>query len=343
MNATTHVVTTLAGNGSIGFKGDGIAATSASLNSPNGVAVDGQGNVYIADTDNQRIREVNATTHVITTVAGNGNAGFNGDGIAATSASLYYPFGVAVDGQGNVYIADQLNQRIREVNATTHVITTVAGNGNTGFNGDGIAATSASLYYPSGVALDVQGNLYIADLFNQAIRELYGRSTQVLTAANGFTFEIQTSGAGSGQLLNGPVSPFDGANRLQVEGNDFAPTDDASLTDDGCTVSSGTDDLSGLTVQRRVFVPSVGSQDFARTVDSFGNSSDAAITATIHVVGNLGSDAATRIFTTSSGDAILTPDDLWFGTDGGPGTTALVHVFRGPAGLKPTACRCDRR
>ncbi len=144
--SSSAFIATLAGRP---FQGDGGPATDAGLSYPQGVAIDGQGNVYIADTSNQRIREVNATTHMITTVAGNGNTGFNGDGIAATSASLNYPNAVAVDGQGNVYIADTNNQRIREVNATTHMITTAAGNGNTGFKGDGIAGTVyASLNYP---------------------------------------------------------------------------------------------------------------------------------------------------------------------------------------------------
>ncbi len=174
VNATTHVIATVAGNGNNGFNGDGIAATSASLYYPAGVAVDALGNVYIADRYNQRIREVNAGT-------GNGGGGFNGDGIAATSANLYSPFGVAVDGQGNVYIADLDNLRIREVNATTHVITTVAGSG--AFNGDSIAGTSANLNSPNGVAVDGQGNLYIADTNNQRIREVNVTTHEITTVA----------------------------------------------------------------------------------------------------------------------------------------------------------------
>src|SRR5207302_590405 len=137
-----------------GFSGDGGAATSVRLSFPTGVALDGSGNLFIADAQNHRIRRVDAATDVITTVAGNGTQGFSGDGGAATSASLYFPSGVALDGSGNLFIADSHNHRIRRVDAATGIITTVAGNVTQGFSGDGVAATSASLYYPSGVAVD---------------------------------------------------------------------------------------------------------------------------------------------------------------------------------------------
>lgn len=146
-------IATIAGTGSIGFNGDGIPATSAKLNGSN-VAVDAAGNMYIADSFNHRIRRVDAATGLIATVAGNGSWGFNGDGIAATSAWLNTPSGAAVDVTGNVYIADPGNQRIRRVDIGTGLISTVAGTGVSGYNGDGISATSARLYNPSGVAAD---------------------------------------------------------------------------------------------------------------------------------------------------------------------------------------------
>jgi len=138
-------ITTVAGNGSAGFSGDGGPATSASLFWPTGVAVDSAGNLYIADSWNNRIRKVAGGT--ITTVAGNGNGWFSGDGGPATSASLGYPNDVAVDSSGDLYIADYWNNRIRKVSRGT--ITTVAGNGNQGFSGDGGSATSAWLYDPT--------------------------------------------------------------------------------------------------------------------------------------------------------------------------------------------------
>jgi streptogramin lyase len=152
VDAVTGVITTVAGNGTFGFSGDGGPATAASLSNPVGVAVDAAGNVLIADPNNFRIRRVDAVTGVITTVAGSGTFGFSGDGGPATAANLSGPFGVAVDAAGNVLIADRSNQRIRRVDAVTGVITTAAGNGASGFSGDGGPATAASLSCPLAVA-----------------------------------------------------------------------------------------------------------------------------------------------------------------------------------------------
>jgi len=121
-----------------------------------GVAVDSAGNIYIADTSNHRIRKVD-TSGNISTVAGNGTGGYSGDGILATSAELYDPMGVAVDSAGNIYIADSGNNRVRKVDASTGYISTVAGNGTGGYSVDGILATSAELYNPTGVAVDSVG------------------------------------------------------------------------------------------------------------------------------------------------------------------------------------------
>jgi len=183
-------ITTVAGTGTAGYNGDNIPATSAKLYSPFGVAVDSAGNLYIADTDNNRIREVSAATGVITTVAGNGIDGFSGDNGPATSAKLASPQGVAVDSVGNLYIADTNNSRIREVSAASGVITTVAGGGSgcpmqTDSIGDGCPATSASLFYANGVALDSNGNFYIADGDNRRIREVSAASGIITTVAGG--------------------------------------------------------------------------------------------------------------------------------------------------------------
>src|SRR6266850_2093795 len=183
VTAATGILTTVAGNGSPTFAGDGGAATGASLSGPAGVALDASGNLYIADYFNARIRKVAAATGIITTVAGNGTATFAGDGGAATSASLSYPYGVALDASGNLYIPDSGNQRIRKITATTGIITTVAGNGINTFAGDGGAATSASLSSPTGVALDASGNLYIADYGNQRIRKVAAASGVITTVA----------------------------------------------------------------------------------------------------------------------------------------------------------------
>jgi len=167
---TPGIISTVAGNGSGNYNGDNIAATSAEVNAPEGVAIDAAGNLYIADYGNDRIRKVSITTGYITTVAGNGTTIYSGDGISATSASLSGPTRVALDGAGNLYIADARHQRIREVFAVTGTITTVAGTGTAGFNSDGISAISAMLNSPNDIAVDGAGNLYIADAGNQRIR-----------------------------------------------------------------------------------------------------------------------------------------------------------------------------
>jgi sugar lactone lactonase YvrE len=183
VTAATGVITTVAGTGAQGYNGDNIAATSAQLSSPYAVTVDGAGNVYIADASNGRIRKVTAATGIISTVAGSGAWGYNGENIPATSAQFASPLGVAVDGSGNFYIADSSNNRIRKVTAATGVITTVAGTGAQGYNGDNIAATSAQLNRPYRLQVDGSGNLYIADLYNYRIRKLTAATGMITTVA----------------------------------------------------------------------------------------------------------------------------------------------------------------
>ena len=156
VTVSTGIITTIAGT-RIG------AAKSAYLNFPVSVALDGMGNVYIADTFNQRIKKVNVSTGSITTIAGTGTRGYFGDNGAATSAQLKYPQGVAIDGSGNVYIGDSENNRIRKVTVSTGIITTIAGTGTAGYNGDNRAATSANISYPNGLTLDKMGNVYIVN------------------------------------------------------------------------------------------------------------------------------------------------------------------------------------
>jgi DNA-binding beta-propeller fold protein YncE len=203
VTAATGLISTVAGNGTGGYTASQdtgtTAATAASLFYPNGVVVDGAGNLYIADESNQRIRKVTAATGFISTVAGNGTTCATptaspacGDGAAATAASLYNPTSVAVDGAGNLYIADDSDQRIRKVTAATGFISTVAGNGTQGYNASQdtgtTAATAASLQYPVGVTVDGAGNLYIVDYNNQRIRKV--------TAATGFISTVAGNGTG---------------------------------------------------------------------------------------------------------------------------------------------------
>jgi sugar lactone lactonase YvrE len=165
---TSGTISTVAGNGTSGSYGDGGLATAAALNYPNGVALDKFGNLYIADHGNSRIRMVN-TSGIISTIAGNGNAGYSGDGGPAIRAQLQGPRGVAVDATGNIYIADTDNSHVRKVN-TLGIISTLAGDSIPGYNGDGILATKAKVNWPYAICLDKAGNLYFADAGNNRIR-----------------------------------------------------------------------------------------------------------------------------------------------------------------------------
>ena len=181
VDAATGVISTFAGTGATGFGGDGGPAAEAVFDSPQSVAVDGAGNVYVADHDNNRIRRIDAATGIVETFAGSDTdstvGDFGGDGGPASEAFLRWPEGVAVDGNGNVYIADTHNHRVRRVDAATGIISTVAGSGETGsgggaFDGDGGPAVDARLNYPSSVALDAVGDLFIGDSANHRVRRV---------------------------------------------------------------------------------------------------------------------------------------------------------------------------
>ena len=181
---STGVISTVAGTGTRGYSGDNGLATIATLKFPVRVAVDAEGNIYIADSSNNCIRMVTKSTGVITTVAGTGTRGYSGDNGLATIADITYPGGIAVDASGNVYIADSYNNRIRMVTKSTGVITTVAGNGAESYSGDNGLATSAALRVPKGIAVDAEGNIYIADSSNNRIR-MVSKSTGVITTVAG--------------------------------------------------------------------------------------------------------------------------------------------------------------
>jgi hypothetical protein len=197
------IISTVAGNGSGGFSGDQGPATSAELLGPSGVTVDASGDLYIADSVNNRIRVV--SNGVIKTIAGNGNYGFSGDGGPAVSAELATPYGVALDTGGKLYIADYLNNRIRIVSASG-VITTYAGNGTEGYSGDNGPATSAELFYPSSVALDKSGNLYISDIYNQRIRMVTSQGIIHTVAGDGTAGFGGDGGSATLAELNHPAA-----------------------------------------------------------------------------------------------------------------------------------------
>jgi hypothetical protein len=178
-------ITTVAGNGAWIYRQDNVPAINAPIFLPMGVAIDGAGNLFLSDSSNNRIRRVDAGTGLISTVVGNGNPGFAGDNGPAASAMVSNPSALLLDGAGNIYFADSGNHVVRMVNATTGIITSVAGVGtHEGYFGDLGAGTAAQLNQPYGLALDSAQNLYIADTGNNVLRKL-ALTTGVITTAAG--------------------------------------------------------------------------------------------------------------------------------------------------------------
>jgi Divergent InlB B-repeat domain/NHL repeat len=261
-------MTVYAGTGILGFSNDGKAATTAQLDYPTGLALDSSGNLYIADSSNNRIRKVTASTGIITTVAGSGSeyngagffGGYSGDGGAATDALLNGPSDVAVDNSGNLYIADVGNEVIRLVNGGTGTITTYAGNGNGGYSGDNGPATSAMLLTPIGVTVDSSANLFIADKNNCIVRRV-DATTKIITTYVG-TPDVcgysGDSGAATSAKLNLPVGVYAdatgflfiadfGNNRIRKIDNTAHDITTAAGTGVACTTPTGCGDGGAAT------------------------------------------------------------------------------------------------
>lgn len=202
IDSIDHAVRTFAGAGAAGFSGDGGPATSAALSGPGGLAFDKIGNLYVADTGNNRIRKI-ATDGVIATVAGTGSAGFSGDDGPAVEASLNTPRGLAFDKSGNLYIADTGNNRVRKVGADGK-IATVAGNGSAGFSGDGGKATDASLNAPRAVAIATDSTVLVADTDNNRVRKINPFGTISTFAGNGEAGFSGDGGPAPSAKLNHP-------------------------------------------------------------------------------------------------------------------------------------------
>jgi len=206
---SSDLVDFFAGTGTCGFKGDTGQASLAELQKTYGLARDSSGNLYISDPVNQRVRMV-TPSGIISTFAGTGTAGFSGDGGPAASAELHNPYGVAVDGRNNVYIADDSNNRIRKVSNGT--ITTFAGNGTYGFLGDGNPAAAAEFRGPQGVATDAAGNVYIADSSNCRIREVSAATGLINTVAGTGACTFNGDGPALQSDLNNPNGVWSDAN-----------------------------------------------------------------------------------------------------------------------------------
>jgi len=257
INAQYGNITTIAGNGTQGFSGDGGPATAAITNFPSGIAIDNTGNIYFSEITNSVVRKI-ATDGTISTVAGMvGNFGFSGDGGQATAAELDFPQGVAVDANGNLYIADRDNNRIRKVDVTTGIITTVAGNGTAGDAGDGGQATAAELDSSQDMALDAVGNIYISDWLNNKIRKVDANTGIITTIAgtgdSGFSGD---GGAATAARLRSPSGiTLDADDRIRkIDTNGIITTVagkggfNAFSGDGGQAVDAEFNDPNGITI-----------------------------------------------------------------------------------------------
>ena len=192
VDGQTGIVSTVAGIGELGYSGDGGPAIRAQFGAPTSIFLDAAGNLYISDRANHSVRRIDGQTGVISTVAGTGTAGFSGDGGPATEAMLSIPNGIFIDGDGNLWIADSANHRIRRVDMQTGIIATVVGTGEAGYSGDGGPSVQAQIRSPRDVFVDAAGNLFIADSANHRIRRVNSHTGIIITVAG--TGELKTGG-----------------------------------------------------------------------------------------------------------------------------------------------------
>jgi gliding motility-associated-like protein len=182
IDAQTGIITKIAGNGSSVYSGDGGPALQAGIPSPHAVNLDAEGNIYFTDLTHHTIRKIDKTSQIITTIAGTGERGYSGDGGPAKNAALSDPLDIIADNSGNLFIADGGNNVVRKIDVNSKLIFTVAGDGSQGYNGEGLLSTCSKLDGPSDLAADKDGNIYIADFFNNRIRKLEFKSPEPLNA-----------------------------------------------------------------------------------------------------------------------------------------------------------------
>jgi len=290
--SASGVITTIAGTGASGFSGDLGPATTAQLNAPEGLALDGSGNLYIADGNNHRVRKLD-TSGNISTVAGNGTCcAFNGDGAAATSADIGTPYGLAVDSSGNLYLSDITNNIVRRVD-TSGNISTVAGNGTSGFSGDGGQATLARLSGPYGITVDATGNLYIADRNNQRVRKVDTSGTITTAAGSGSYGSSDDGGAPTKALLAYPAGvAVDSAGNLYVVDSG---TGHVRLVANGVITTIAGNGVYGYSGDGGFATGASFRSPFAVAVDAFG-----------YIVVADQSNNAVRLLTPAEAQAVLT-------------------------------------
>jgi len=276
LSSSTNINTIAGTNGTSGATGDGSLASSATLNNLYKVAVDTNGNIYIADRGNHAIRKVDISTGNISTVAGTiGSDGETGDGGVATSATLDDPSGVAVDTNGNIYIADTSNHAIRKVDISTGNISTVAGTlGTSGATGDGGLATNATLNFPYDIAIDLSGNIYIADKSNHAIRKVDITTGNISTVAG----TIGSDGAtGDGGLATSATLKYPYGVDVDLSGNIYIADkgNDAirkvDITTGNISTVAGTLEISGVTGDGGLATSATLNAPYGVNVDTSGN------------------------------------------------------------------------
>lgn len=328
ISAATGIITTIAGESNGSFSGDNGPGIAATLNNPNGLALDGIGNLFVADTDNSRIRKINLATGVISTFAGKGTFRFGGDNGPALEADFGNPQGVAIDGAGNLFVTDTFNQRIRRIDGRTRIITTIAGSGPAGFlaggfSGDDGPATEALLSNPTGIALDSLGNIYFSDNINNRIRRINTRTGIITTEAQNLAGIYGTLGfLGIAVDAANDVYLTDfGANRVRklnprtgaiviVAGNgSFAASGSQSIGDGGPATAAT------VTFPKAVATDAAGNIYIMEEVDlSIFNNRIRKVFST------------TGIITTLAGGPVFSR----FSGDGGP---AIASRFRIPGGM----------
>ena len=288
----TFTITTIAGTGAKGYSGNGGSATAATLNDPRGIVTDPAGNVYFCDRLNHVVQKID-TKGIITTIAGTGTPGYNGDNIPGTQARLDQPWRVTIDPAGNLYIADAGNDRIRKL-TPDGIITTVVGNGNPGYSGDGGPAASATLRIPEQAELDVFGNMYIADSGNNVIRKVSANGIITTVAGNGF-------GASSGNA-NGEGGGYsgDGGPATSAELNlpislEVDPSDNLWISDQGNNVIRYVSAATGLITT------------VAGIANGYGYSGDGgpAVAAVFNTPAGIARDSAGNIYVTDAGNNVL--------------------------------------
>ncbi|UPT66679.1 MAG: T9SS type A sorting domain-containing protein [Sphingobacteriales bacterium JAD_PAG50586_3] len=201
VDLATGIITNVAGTGNNGFSGDGGLAINATMAMPTEINLDTQGNVYFTDKANDRIRKIDVSTGFISTIAGTGIANNSGDGGPALSAEINHPYGIAIDGNNNIYFSAYSNHSVRRIDGITGIVTTVAGIGTAGFSGDGGPGNAAALNFPEGICVDSVGNVYIAELYNYRIRKV-DMANNIISTIAGVGSSV-SSGDGGDPLLAG--------------------------------------------------------------------------------------------------------------------------------------------